>query len=494
MSRPEIKFLFKHSSIYGLGTIAGQAVGFLLLPLYTRYLTPSDYGVAALIEISLGLAGLTIGAGLTEALARFYHDFHDDENRHMVVSTLYGMLFILIAALFPIFYLGAEGFSRLLFGVVTYAAYFQIAGTALLVGLTIDAGLLFFRLKAQSGRYVTISLLQLFLLVIFNVYFIVWAGSGLKGIFYSMLVSRIILTFLVTLPVLWKVGLHFSGKLALRMAFFSGPLVFSNTFRQAVAESDKYFINFFFSPFETGIYAIANKIGTAVHLLLTVPFLQTFVPRRFEIMHQENAQETYASIFNYYLLILGTAGVLLSFFAGEIIRLMTTEKYYEASHYVPLVILNWIIFGMRYHFETGIMIHKKTKYFAYINAYTAVITLGLNYFLIPRYKIWGALMALNISQLITTGSFYIISQRLYPVKFDLWYAVKMLMGFAILFLASLMVSVDNILVSISLKAAILLTYPFLIWVLGLMDSRDLDFLKRRMVGLKEAWFTHGSAK
>ena len=75
MATKELKFLLKHSSVYGLGTIIAQAVGFLLLPFYTRYLTPTDYGVMSLVNITMDIIGIVAGLGVTTAMSRFYFDF-----------------------------------------------------------------------------------------------------------------------------------------------------------------------------------------------------------------------------------------------------------------------------------------------------------------------------------------------------------------------------------------------------------------------------------
>jgi len=481
MANRELKFLLKHSSIYGIGTIVGQAVGFLLLPLYTRYLTPADYGVATLIDITMGLAGVAVGSGIANAMPRFYYDRQDAEEKNLVISTLYTIIGLFGIAV-TVSLLACSGLlSNMLFHSNAYRIHFRVATMSLACGFFVDTGLLYLRVKNESIKTVVVSLTSLLLLIVFNIYFIVYAGKGLLGIFYSLLINRVIFACIITIPIISKIGIHFSKKLASNMIKFSFPLMFSNLFRMGVNESDKYFINFFFSPFETGIYTIANKIGTSIHILITSPFLQSFSPRRFEIMHQEDAKEHYALILNYYLLIIGTAGLCLSVFSSEIIRIMTTDKFYQASQYIPLIILAWIIFGMRYHFETGILIHKKTKYIAYINGFTAIVSLLLNYLFIPKFKIWGALIALNISQTMTSGFFYLVAQRLYPIRYNMVFILKLAIVSVSFALVSLLVSADNILISFILKIGIIFLYYISIRLIGLIEEDMLNSVKKAFV-------------
>jgi O-antigen/teichoic acid export membrane protein len=474
----EIKSLFKHSSIYGIGTIAGQAVGFLLLPLYTRYLTPADYGIATIIDITMALFGVTVGVGILNAMTRFYYEDEDEASRRRVVSTMYWMIFIISCiALFGILSLSTF-LSQQLFADSRYTTFFNIAAISLAFGFLVDTAMLYLMIRARSLLYVTVSLSNLILLIVFNIFFVVVMESGLIGIFYSMVITRVILAIVVALPIFVGVGFGFSRRLAVSMLWFSFPMIFSSLFRLGANESDKYFINYFFSPVETGIYAIASKIGNAVHLLITGPFLQSYNPKKFQIMKQADAQEIYAHILNYYLLIIVTAGFMVSIFSSEIIRLMTTDQYHEAANYIPLLIVSWIIFGARYHFETGILIAKKTRYFAYINGGTAILSIALNYLLIGHYKIWGALIALNISQLVTTGLFYVISRRLYPIRYHFNYITKLVVFSLLCYAGASLVEHDNLAISFTLKMMVLMVYLLLLRLSGLFDDALVASLKQ----------------
>ena len=477
----KVKFFFKHSSIYGIGAIVGQAVGFLLLPLYTRYLTPADYGVATIIDLTMAAAGVTAASSIINAMARFYYDYEDENQRKRVVSTTFWMIGLFALIFSPVLYWGAPSLSILFFHSEDFLPHFRIAVLAFFFGIQVDCGMFYLRLRAQSVRFIIFSLSNLALLISFNIYFIAVRETGLIGIFYSMLLTRLLLFIVVAIPILIRVGVSFSGSLAGKILKFSWPLSLSDWFRLGVNESDKYLINFFFSPFETGIYTIANKIGTAVHALITVPFLQSFVPKRFEFMKAADAREVYARILNYYLLIIGSASLILSLFAKEILVIMATEKFYEAADYIFLFISAWIILGVRYHFETGILIEKKTKYFAYINGCTGVMTIGMNYFLIGRFGLWGALWALNISQVATTLSFYIISQRLYRIPYNYQFMMK-LFGMVLFFwLVAKMVPMHNLALSIMVKIVLLGLYFSGLFLLGLIDREIMIPLKRAFV-------------
>ena len=470
MLNRDIRTLFKHSSVYGIGTIAGQALGFLLLPLYTRYLTPADYGIAALIEILMSLAGLTVGAGVLNGMTRFYHESTNPARKKRVVSTMFWIVSAFSVGTFLIFFFLSETLAQFIFSDPSHASLFRISAGALAIGFLVDTALLYLVILERSMAYVSISLVTLVLQVAFNVFFLVHEGMGIQSIFLSTLITRSILLFVVAVPVLFKTGLKFSPGLSLDIFRYSFPLIFSSLFRLAANESDKYFINHFFSPFETGIYAVASKLGTAVHTLVTTSFLRSYNPKRFELLDQHNHRETLASIFSYYLLATVSAGLALSIFSSEILRIMATPSYLPAAQYIPFIVTAWVVFGARYHFETGILITKKTKLFAYINGVTALLAVLLNYFLIERFQIWGAVVSLNISQILTTFLFYRSSQALYPVPYDFVYALKLILLASSLFILASWIESPNILLSIALKSVVLALYVYFLRRFRLIDD------------------------
>lgn len=477
MLTKEIRSLLKHSSIYGIGTMAGQAAGLLLLPLYTRYLTPADYGIAAIIELIMALVGMGLGSSILSSMARFYHEYDNEAARNCVVSTMYWIIICLSVLSFSVIVSCAEPIANYLFDDYRYASLINIAAAGLAVGLVVDTGLLYLMVRRRSLVYVTISLGSLASQIALNIWFIVLLDYGLEGIFYSTLITRVAVAFFVSLPVLFNVGLRLSHKLAIDILRFSFPMIFSGLFRLGANESDKYFINYFFSPFETGIYAIATKVGTAVHTLITTSFLRSYNPTRFEIMKQHNAPQVYANILNWYLLIVVTAGFVLSLFSAEIIVVMTTERFWSAADYIPLIVLAWVIFGIRYHFETGILIAKKTKYFAYINGGVGLLSIMLNYCLIQRYQIWGAVLALTISQVVATVVFFIWSRKCYYVPFDARFMAKLGALAISLYVAATSVHYDGLLSAFALKGVIMVFYAWSLYMLGLIDDTTVFYIK-----------------
>ncbi|WLE96825.1 MAG: oligosaccharide flippase family protein [Candidatus Electrothrix communis] len=487
MKYGELKFLLKHSSIYGLGSVIGQAVGFLLLPLYTRYLSPSDYGIMALVEVTIGLIGMVVSLGIINALSRFYYEYNEDRERNLVISSAYWIIFTVIIIFTPFVWCLSPILSKYLFHSLEYTHFFQVALLALLFGLLVNLGMDYLRIRAQSVMFVIISLIRLVLLVSFNIYFIVFLQVGVIGIFYSSLLVAIIFAFFFTFTILRKSGISFSWSHATEMIHYSFPLIFSNVFRVIVNESDKLFINFFFSPFETGVYSVAQKLGSSLHVLITAPFLQAYMPRRFQIMKEPNAKEEYVNILDYYLLAICPAGLLLAVFSREIVIIMTSGEYYAAAVYVPAIVLSMVVFGMKYHFEIGIVIEKKTKFVAYINGLSSAVNVLLNWLLIKHLGIPGAIISLNVSYLLTTLLNLAVTQRLYPVEFHYGRMFRLLGLCLGAFILSLFIIQGSLIVSILLKFALCTCFFVSLYLTNLFPKELISSTKTAILK-KWHWF------
>lgn len=473
MIKNELKFLLKHTSIYGIGTVVGQAVGFILLPVYTRYLTPADYGVMALVNATMGIIGIVVGLGMNNAISRFYYEFDNDGKRKLVVSTIYFIGLGMGILMAPVFYVLSGYLSIVVFKSTAYQKLFLVSSIALLFGIITNICMEYLRVIAASTKYVSISLIRMVVVISFNIFFIVFEKTGVIGIFYSSLISGIIFSSLLSFYLLSKIGLNFSLSLSIEMIKYSFPLIFSNIFRVIVNESDKYFVNYFFSPAETGIFSLAQKIASSIHTLVTSPFIQTYIPRRFEIMKREDAKETYASISIYYLLVVSSIGLALAVFSHEIITVMTTTQYYASSKFIPFMILSLIIFGMKYHFQIGIMIEKKTKIIAYINAISCFINIALNWLLIRHWGIWGAILSVNIAYATITVLDYVFSQKMYPIKYDFKMMSKLLTVVGIVYYISTLLNQTNLLLGIFLKSGLLFMYMISLILLGIVKRSQI---------------------
>lgn len=477
MLSKEIRFLLTHSSIYGLGTVVSQLVAFILLPLYTRYLTPTDYGVLQTIGVSSGIIGIVVTIGIARALSRFYYETERETERNRVVSTTYVTYVVIACLALPLLLIISEPLSILLFKSRNYGLFFRVGFASLVMGGMVDIGMMYLRLIKKSFIFVTVTITRLLLLIAFNIFFIVYLEMGVLGILYSSFIVTSLYALLITASILYKTRISFSFNISRQLLKYGLPMIPSNLGSTAVKQADKYFVLYFLSIADMGIYSLALKLGNAIHYLLTIPFNMAYIPRRFEIMKRDDAREIYRRVFTYYIFFIAFVGLALSMLIPEILHIMVTPKFFRAGEIVPIVACSMIIFGCHYHFDFGILRSKKTKYLAYISVACAVIQIGLNFILIPRYGLYGAVCA-SIAALGTQAFLlHFVSQKLYHIEYEFGRIFKYIVLASVFYGISTQVQTDVFLLNVGVKTLLLILLPTTAVLLHIISPAETAKLK-----------------
>lgn len=478
--KEEAKRVAKHTSVYGLGNILGQAIGFVLLPVYTRYLTPADYGIMALLAITTNIVGTIIAVGITQAMFRYYYEYEDPRERNQVIST--GIISFALFALvsLSLFSLGSRTFARVILGSEEYTRFFLICFATVWFSTLTRMGMDYLRIKEWSHVYLVISLASLVTSLSLNIYFVVVAEKGVWGILLGNLLNSILFAGVLMAPILIMTGFKFSMPKCKEMVRFGAPLILSDVGRTIANSSDRYFIKGFGDLRITGIYSLAYRFGTIAHTFVTSPFIQIWFPRRLASYKEEDAEKTYARLFTYFLCILILIGLGICVVIKDIVRLFTTPPFYETYKYVPLIIFAYVIFSFYYHFSIALYIKKKSKHIATIDASTGFLNLALNFLLIKYFLVWGAVAATILSFTYRVTMTAIVGKRMHPIQLEKVRTLQLVFSAALVYFISTMIDTGSVWINIPLKAFSVILYPVFLWVLGFFQEEET-------VVLRQAW-------
>jgi O-antigen/teichoic acid export membrane protein len=209
------------------------------------------------------------------------------------------------------------------------------------------------------------------------------------------------------------------------MVKFGLPLIPSNIGGYVVHASDRYFIKQYANLTLTGLYSLGYRFGALVNEFVASPFIQIWLPRRFEFFNRDDTEQIYARIFTYYVTVSLFVGLQISLLSKDIIKIMTTQPFWPAYKVVPIIVLSYIIFSFHYHFSVGVFMKKATKYVAYVNIANGILNIILNFALIPKYNIWGAAYATLICFIFKAILTYYYSNRFFKIHME-WRRVSLL--------------------------------------------------------------------
>ncbi len=490
----EVHTAVRHSAVYGLGGVLAKAMGFFMLPFYTHYLNPSDYGVLEILDLSMSLFGMFLNMGITAALLRSYTAATSPHEKRSAVSTAF--LFVVVTGV-STFALGV-GFVRplstMIFGADVPSKYLLLSFSSFVLGYLANLPRTYLRAMEASGSFVVVETIGLFLMLTLNVYFIAVLKIGLAGILWSSLIVNGLQAVTLSVWMVRKVGIQFSGTLLRSMVSFGLPLVFSNLAMFALNFSDRFFLQRLRSVDDVGLYAVGYKFAFMISYLLVQPFYAMWQSRMYTIHTQPNHREIFRQIFTLYSLLLVYAGLALSVFSPEIVHVMVGPQFASTYKIIPIIALAYVFYGVGYYVQLGMFLTNKTHLIGVVSSVAAVLNLILNYVLVVHYGTLGAAWATLLSFLLIGAGSYWVSLKVFPLSFGMG---RMLAALAIavgMFLISRWWTPQPIAVALLVKIGFLAAFPVVLWKSGALSPSDICTLSSvkntvmaRVSGLVESW-------
>lgn len=454
-----------------------------MIPIYTRFLSPADYGILELITITLSILGIVLAAGLTSAVSRFYFDYKEEKDRNKVISV--GLLSFIVVSIVSFASLApfSSSISEIILESSEHSSFLVIAFGYMAISFVLEVIFAYFLVTHQSMSLTLSNLAGLVVSLSLNILFVVVLQIGVMGILLATLISHS-LQVLVLLPlVLKRVGLHFDFNLFKRMFRFGFPIIFSQVARIVVTASDRFFIRAFFSLADTGLYSLGYKLGAMVFTFVGTPFDMIWTPRRFETFGQEQAEKDFARIFTLFIFTISFVGLFISILTKDLLILFVTESFWDAYKVVPIIVLTYVIHSFNYHFDIGILVKKKTILYAGINVTTAVLNLILNYFLIRAYFIWGAAIATLISYIYKSSLTYYCSNRIYPIQMEKKNLIMIMSVAILIYMSCAIIEVDNLYLNLGLKSTLGLGYIVILYFLKIFTEEEIVKARSSLVGI-----------
>jgi O-antigen/teichoic acid export membrane protein len=241
---------------------------------------------------------------------------------------------------------------------------------------------------------------------------------------------------------------------------------------------DRYIIKYYLNYSEVGIYSLGFKIAGVINMLVIQSFQTGFLPIAYKNFDKPDAQSFFSKTLSYYALVLVFMSLGLSLFAQEVIELFSKDQSYLIAYtVVPFISLAFIFKGIQYVYSLGLHFVKKTKYNAYIVFSAAVLNVGLNFLLIPHFKIYGAAVATIITWIAMSTVFYFVSYKFYKVKYEfLRIALMVVIGIALYCISLLFVDM-NLYVRSGLKMILVFLFPVLLFLFRFFNKLEIQGLK-----------------
>ncbi|MGB6122116.1 MAG: polysaccharide biosynthesis C-terminal domain-containing protein, partial [Bacteroidota bacterium] len=400
-----IKRLGSDTAIYGVSTILGRFLTFILTPIYTHILVPGDLGIVATVYAYIAVLNVVYGYGMEAAYMKYASTLEIGEKKQIfsvpfvsvgLTSVLFSG-FILwradpIAALINL----PAGFEQL----VIYSAVIL-----LLDGLTI-VPFASLRMAGKAARFATIRVTGIVVNVLCNLLFLIEFEMGVEGIFFAGMISSATNLLLLLPTIIPQLELAWNGRLYEALIRFGLPYVPAGLASMMIQVVNRPILESLKGTAAVGVFQANYRLGIFMMLIVS---MYDFAWRPFFLAHASDpdAKPLFARILTYFLLLAATVFLFLSFFLEDIVKLpvfwghtLLAEPYWGGLYIVPVVLLAYIFLGVYNNLLAGVYIQKRTQILPIVTVSGAAVNVAVNYLLIPSLDLMGAALATLASYLV----------------------------------------------------------------------------------------------
>lgn len=425
-----IKKLAGQTAIYGLSSVIGRLLNYLLVPLYTRYFLPEEYGVVTEMYAYVAFLVVILTYGIETAFFRFSNKENNNKKVYstalisLVFSSSFSMLLMFSGSSLIANFLGAGIESRF------------IEWFAIIVGLDAISSIAFAKLREEENaiRFATIKLLAIITNIGLNIFFIVYKGYGLEifgascsgGIEYIFIANLIssIVTIVLLSPKMLKIEFVFDRIIWRKMMIYALPLLFAGLAGMVNETIDRILLkhllpNSATAQHELGLYGAFYKLS-----IIMVLFIQTFrfaaEPFFFAQYKQKDDRKVYADVMKYFVIIMMVIFLTATIFYDFIIGFLGSAYHDERGFLVVSILLLANLFlGIFFNLSIWYKLTEKTIFGAYLSIIGAVITILLNVILIPKMGFVGSAWATLVCYFSMVSASYFFGKKYFPIPYQI---------------------------------------------------------------------------
>jgi len=426
-----LKSVFKGASVYSIGQILTKASGFFLIPVFTYYLTPSEYGIVGYLQMVLQLFATILMFGFFGAQTRYFYEFKDNAKKigEYLFSTNAFLMTVLIFICTVITLWGKSLYSLLNIKDIPFYPFVVLTVWTAFLQI-MNQMVISFNMAAKKYKKVAVlQFLQFASMSIFSIILIVYFKKGalgrIEGLFYGQLAFFLIFYFNYAK----NFTLNFKSEYVKYALAFGVPIVFHLLAGVLHNSADRFILEKFVSMSQLGLYTLAYQLGMVMSILVTA-INQAWQPNYFDLMSSDcsDDQKKYENrkYFAYWIFIISSICLFGVLFTKEILFLLTPSEYHRASGIVQIILAGYFMQGLYYFAASPIFFYKKTKLLPFLTGSSALLNILLNLIFIPIYGIYGAAVATLISYFYQALVIYLVGIKFFNPNFEVSKVVTIL--------------------------------------------------------------------
>ncbi len=477
----KLKQLTVDTAVYGVSTMVGRFLNFILVPFYTNIFLPSEYGIIQIIYAYVAILNIVYIYGMDSAYLKFaaFKEIGDDKENF---STPYISIFFTSLVLSLFIVLNKNSIASLLGIPGEYHYLIYIAAGLIFLDSNAVIPYLKLRLDRNAKKFSLFKILQICVNIILNLYFILILGWGIEAIIVSNLLASLAALVLLLPTIMKHFRFRFNTTLFKRLFKFGLPFLPAGLSVMVVQVIDVPVLQKLTDLKTVGIYKANYKLGIFMMLFVNM-FQYAWQPFFLHNAREPNAKEMFAKVLTYFTIFGSLILVALSLFITEFAKIQISgysligTLYWGGLYIVPIILFSYLINGMYIIFSAGIYIEEKSIYVPLVTGIGAATNVAVNFSLIPILGITGAALATLVSYVVMAAGYFIVTQKFYNINYEYKRIAKVFAG---IFLTAvfyyLLIYYQS--ATLLLKTAIMIGYFLYLYFIA-MDRDEIRLIKQK---------------
>jgi O-antigen/teichoic acid export membrane protein len=432
----------KDALIYGLGDFGGKVAALILVPIISRILTPAEYGVLDLLNVSATFVTAVIGMNLLSGLQKYYY-LTDGEQRRILVTSTVVFLLAVTSCTAALLMLLSRSISSLAFGSTKYHRLILLYSATLPVSALLDAMLLLLRLDRRPIVYSAYSIASATVLPITTYLCVATLGMRMNGVVAAMLFTSTALSLALALHHRRQFTRRIEFGRVLDLARFSLPGVPGIIAGNIQNMLPRYFLGFYGGLTAVGIYALADKVAKIVDMLKAA-FNRAWNPFAYSNAGKDDERYLYEKVFKFFGFGVLLVCLLFGVFSKQVLWILTPPQYHGAEVFVAGLCL---FYGARFLvliLGTGLYTSNKVLHTSYLEGVLLIACAVSAALLVPPWGTGGMVVAMDLSAILYLLYYAAITKKHFPFEFSAYRLIAALVLAIGLWVVSRIPSTGNV--------------------------------------------------
>lgn len=419
----QIQKIFSDTVIYTIGSVFNRLLPFLLLPVYTLYFAPAEYGVFSLVYSFWFFVSVFYLYGMETAFQKCFLETGNMEAKKVIYSSTILLIFLTSVLFSGIIYFLSDFISLRITGNISNSYLIKLLAFILVADSLYRFPMILINSIQRSKLYSALNSVAVILNVAVNLILIIKYKMGIEAIFYSYLVSYSFLFVLSFSNTFSYFKLSINKNTAVNLLKNAHLFLYYGIFLISIDLIDRFILEYFKGSAEVGIYSASYRIGIVMNLVIT-GFKVAWTPFFMNLKGEEGNREIFSKVFTYFWYGGLVVFLLFSLLADDLVKVniagytLLNEKYWGGLVIIPYILLAYLFSGLYLNLNVASFFQNKIKYLIISSAAGCISNIVLNIILIPIYSIIGAAIATMLSYFIMFVVLYYFSQKIYRINYD----------------------------------------------------------------------------